>query len=991
MKRLKNIRVTLLLTLLLLALLGLTAVSCAPSGSPEVTYQVTVQMNYRGGGSQTLSMTSSDSYSVPDRTGYDFLGLFTEPSGGSMVYNAFGSCQILLEKNMTVYAQWAPKTYRITFDGRDVAVPDGYKTLEVTYDSELSAFPTLEKEGYIFEGWEDSEGNLYSNGAEIMSAKKVFNAENYAIGDDADYMTLYARFTVKKYTVTLDYNDGTYRTETLEVDHGKPLTEEQRPAEDTGSSRIVAWTAMAGSTEDFRGVVTQNMTLYAVWREYRVTTLNDTSGQEYKVEIFKDEPLDLTTYNGVTLPGYELEGWYTSPTYGGNPVTEITYATAEQTYYAKWKVATYTIIFDCSPTGQRLDPITYQMGDTNELPGLSLTGYTFNGWLTEKEGKNPIRSLPADLYGDRTLYASLTANEYTLSLDNGKTVTVRYQTAFTLPVPVREGYNFTGWFIDGTALTDQDGKSLAGYGYTEDHRVQAGWEIKKYTVTFESNGGTKVDSITVEHNAYLPMPAEPTKDGVILDGWYDQELTTPYTSSTRVTSAMTLYAKWIVSNPISSVEDLMNIKNAPSENYHLVCDIDLKGGAISGIGNIEGLLDGKGFCIKNFVFDVGGSSTALIGTNNGIIRNLILKDFVYKSNGSENVNRGVLVRDNNGRIENCHIKDGVISSSDNSALKEWGSKQRYAGVIACKNAGIIESCTVDADITVYNRGRLFSDFSPGDRESAVTYFGIIVGESTGTVNNCHTSGKVTIITVLVKDSDRDTVSGGTLFGGIVSRNHGKMEYCSSDAEIVVSNGSYLAVNYIGGLVQHNEGPLQYCSSNVTVTLEANSVGKYASVGGIAQYNNNTISNCFSTATIHIPEQEMNPAIMCGVFIHENNGTITNCYTAGSIHSDHANVEAGGFVHYNNGIISKSLSFSDVITTSGKKIGFFTASTGSNSTLSNCLYSTGATITGSATGTLNTEGNPESFATLTAPGFLIDELSWDAGIWEIKEGALPTLK
>ncbi len=992
MKKLRNIRGTLVLATLLLALLGLTMTSCSPiSESTETSYQLTVQLNYQGGGSQTLFMTASESYSVPTRTGYDFLGLFTEPSGGSMVYNEFGACQILLDQNMTLYAQWAPRTYRIAFDGREASVPDGYKTQEVIYDSELSTFPSLEREGYIFVGWEDSLGNLYSDGATVLPAKKQFNVNNYVAVDETGTLTLYARFEIKKYTVTLDYNDGTYRTETLEVEHGKPLTAEQRPTEDTGSRRLVAWTAMAGGTEDFRGVVTQNMTLYAVWRDYRITTLNDSSGKEYKVEIFKDEPLDLATYNGVTLPGYDLEGWYTSPTYGGNPVTEITYATAEQTYYAKWTVATYTIIFDCSPTSQRLDPMTYQMGDTTELPSLSLEGYTFNGWLPQgTDAGTPMNSLPDTMYGDLTLCASLTPNEYTISLDIGDTVNVKYKESFTLPVPVMEGYNFTGWSIAGKVVTDEKGRSLAGYDLLTDTVATACWEIKRYTVTFESNGGTKVDSITVDHNDYLPIPTEPTKAGVILDGWYDKELTTPYTSSTRVTSAMTLYAKWIVSNPVSSVEELMNIQNAPSENYHLICDIDLKGGAISSLGNLGGILDGKGFCIKNFVFDVGESSNALIGTNNGIIRNLTLKDFVFKastSTSTETVARSVFVNNNNNRIENCHIVDGVITITDTSE-KHRGYCERRAGIVTYKNNGTIEGCTVDADITVYHRGRATSSYG-ADFQS---YNGIFACYSVGMITDCHSSGKITITTSIW--GDYGNLWGGSCFGGIVYSNEGKgtVQYCSSDMEIIVkggnpeSNGNYVG---IGGLVALNKATIQYCASNVTIDYEGFSGGQSEVTGGLVCNNGGNISNSYSNAIMRIYDRNHTCVIDAGVFAGWNSGTITNSYTAGSIHSEYAHVRLGGFVGSNSGVVNKSLSFSDVITSNGKTVGFFAGANGS--TISGCLYSTDTTVTGSATGTLNTDGTPEAFDTLTDPAFLTGELSWDTSIWKFEKGKLPTLK
>lgn len=68
----------------------------------------------------------------------------------------------------------------------------------------------------------------------------------------------------------------------------------------------------------------------------------------------------------------------------------------------------------------------------------------------------------------------------------------------------------------------------------------------KYTVTFDSNGGSEVDSQLVEADGLVNEPADPTKTDYTFDGWYvDSELTTPWVFNTdRVNADITLYAKW---------------------------------------------------------------------------------------------------------------------------------------------------------------------------------------------------------------------------------------------------------------------------------------------------------------------------------------------------------------------------------------------------------------------------------------------------------------
>ena len=67
----------------------------------------------------------------------------------------------------------------------------------------------------------------------------------------------------------------------------------------------------------------------------------------------------------------------------------------------------------------------------------------------------------------------------------------------------------------------------------------------RYTVSFESNGGSKVSNQTVTRNSVMKEPTAPTKENFDFDGWYsDKELKTKYDFSAKVTKSFTLYAKW---------------------------------------------------------------------------------------------------------------------------------------------------------------------------------------------------------------------------------------------------------------------------------------------------------------------------------------------------------------------------------------------------------------------------------------------------------------
>ena len=81
----------------------------------------------------------------------------------------------------------------------------------------------------------------------------------------------------------------------------------------------------------------------------------------------------------------------------------------------------------------------------------------------------------------------------------------------------------------------------------EDVTVYAKWNINEYTITFEENGGSEVESITDVYGATITAPTEPTKEHYTFDNWYvDAEFTTPYEFTTMPAENITLYAKWNV-------------------------------------------------------------------------------------------------------------------------------------------------------------------------------------------------------------------------------------------------------------------------------------------------------------------------------------------------------------------------------------------------------------------------------------------------------------
>ena len=166
---------------------------------------------------------------------------------------------------------------------------------------------------------------------------------------------------------------------------------------------------------------------------------------------------DGQTYGTLPTPqkiGYRFMGWYTSAT-GGTKITETTtFSTnSNETLYAHWENAMYTIYFDANGGSckQASKAVTYN-SKYGTLPVPVKDGYDFTGWVNSSGVAVTENSVYSDIF-DSTLYAQWTPHQYLVKFDaNGGTCSEssRYisygETYGTLPTPEREGFIFSGWY-----------------------------------------------------------------------------------------------------------------------------------------------------------------------------------------------------------------------------------------------------------------------------------------------------------------------------------------------------------------------------------------------------------------------------------------------------------------------------------------------------------------------------------------------------------------
>ena len=85
--------------------------------------------------------------------------------------------------------------------------------------------------------------------------------------------------------------------------------------------------------------------------------------------------------------------------------------------------------------------------------------------------------------------------------------------------------------------------------------------IIRYTVTFDTQGGSKINSVQAVRNNAVSEPDDPEREGYTFGGWFtDKACTQEFDFSTKIMNDMTLYAKWTNRN-----EEKPNETEQPSE------------------------------------------------------------------------------------------------------------------------------------------------------------------------------------------------------------------------------------------------------------------------------------------------------------------------------------------------------------------------------------------------------------------------------------------
>lgn len=468
-------------------------------------------------------------------------------------------------------AQWEKKTFTVKYylpDETGAWVEKKMDTVDSVDYATYSLWTPNAEDGYEFSGW-------YQKPADIgvkAKVEKLYMAKEWK---------LYGKFTPIEYTIQYVYNDGkatstnptTYTVESDTItladatgaDWGKTFLEWH----DENGQKITE--IPTGSTGD------RVITAYWNWPvhlHYLDKDNNEIDSATLYVSELEPGACVLPTGEKT---GYDFDGWYEAQKDIGTASHKLNALSIAK----KWELyGRYTAKTDVSYTVKYL-----REGDNKVLaPEKVVTDQTFDTEVTEQAADvvgytpdAPSKTMILDEY-DKVLTFSYSANTYDYTVRHIKQLPDgSYDEANA------EVETLSGKFEALAAVTAKDygehyptndADTKQNIKIEEGLTIDVKYDLDEHTLTFETNGGSAINPVTVRHGNAVARPADPTKDKYTFIGWYaDPEFTEEYDFATVLEADKTIYAKFeLTSTPIGDIYvryDVLHIKQLPDGTYDL--------------------------------------------------------------------------------------------------------------------------------------------------------------------------------------------------------------------------------------------------------------------------------------------------------------------------------------------------------------------------------------------------------------------------------------
>lgn len=468
-------------------------------------------------------------------------------------------------------AQWEKKTFTVKYylpDETGAWVEKKMDTVDSVDYATYSLWTPNAEDGYEFSGW-------YQKTADIgvkPKVEKLYMAKEWK---------LYGKFTPIEYTIQYVYNDGkaTSTNPTTYTVESDTITLADATGADWGKT-FLEWHDENGQkiTEIPTGS-TGNRVITAYWNWPVHLHYLDKDNNEIEsatLYVSELEPGACVLPTGEKT-GYDFDGWYEAKKDIGTASHKLNALSIAK----KWELyGRYTAKTDVSYTVKYL-----REGDNKVLaPEKVVTDQTFDTEVTEQAADvvgytpdAPSKTMILDEY-NKVLTFSYSANTYDYTVRHIKQLPDGSYDEANAEVETLSGKFEALAAVTakdyGSHYPTNDADTKQNIKIEEGLTIDVKYDLDEHTLTFETNGGSAINPVTVRHGNAVARPADPTKDKYTFIGWYaDPEFTEEYDFATVLEADKTIYAKFeLTSTPIGDIYvryDVLHIKQLPDGTYDL--------------------------------------------------------------------------------------------------------------------------------------------------------------------------------------------------------------------------------------------------------------------------------------------------------------------------------------------------------------------------------------------------------------------------------------
>ena len=544
-------------------------------------------------------LTATKPDPAPTKTGYTFDGWYL----GDEKYDFSAA----VEQNIALTAKWTLNTYTVTFDpngGNELAEAD--KTKAVKIGEAYGELPTPTRKGYNFAGWytEAEEGTVVTADTTVSAmtdhtlyahweAKKAnVHIMIFKSNDLGTPIVDRAYTTDAVYGDTLDLAEidpSSYLDFDFEIDGGWyddglfNLYKKYVSGEQANKPAALTKLQITGNWQNLKLIVTELVpVVYFKSAEALAEYQNDHSKVENIIFTTKarvGSTLPTADAPTATRDGYTFTFWSREGQIG----TDVTGQTVNgwTNLVANWEARTDTP-YTVEHYLENLDG-NYALDTTEQLKGTTDTTVTaaaksYDNFTYDSTVPGTVAS--GNIAGDGSLVLKLfyTRNTYDYTVRHIKQLPDGSYDEANAEVETLSGKfealaavtakDYGEHYPTNDADTKQNIKIEKGL------TIDVKYDLDEHTLTFETNGGSAIDPVTVRHGNAVARPADPTKDKYTFIGWYaDPEFTEEYDFATVLEADKTIYAKFeLTSTPIGDIYvryDVLHIKQLPDGTYDL--------------------------------------------------------------------------------------------------------------------------------------------------------------------------------------------------------------------------------------------------------------------------------------------------------------------------------------------------------------------------------------------------------------------------------------